>query len=186
MHGHCRFYCLLALRKGVVEILWDIFGGSVNADGYKVLDPHIGCIYGDAITRTRASDICSRLKAKGFASTNMVFGIGSYTYQYNTRDTFGYAMKSTLCVINGEEIQIFKDPVTDSGVKKSAKGAVRVVALNADGTGPLNYIDGQTLDESNEHTLLRDVFVDGKLLIDENFADIRARVLDSLKEQVAK
>jgi len=175
-----------AERKGVVEILWDIFGGSVNADGYKVLDPHIGCIYGDAITRTRASDICSRLKAKGFASTNMVFGIGSYTYQYNTRDTFGYAMKSTLCVINGEEIQIFKDPVTDSGVKKSAKGAVRVVALNADGTGPLNYIDGQTLDESNEHTLLRDVFVDGKLLIDENFADIRARVLDSLKEQVAK
>jgi len=172
-----------AERKGVVEILWDIFGGTVNAAGYKVLDSHIGCIYGDAITRTRASDICSRLKAKGFASTNMVFGIGSYTYQYNTRDTFGYAMKSTLCVINGEEIQIFKDPVTDSGVKKSAKGAVRVYQ-QCDGT--IVYQDELSLVDADEKTLLRDVFVDGKLLIDENFADIKARVLGSLTEKVAK
>ena len=175
-----------AERKGVVEILWDIFGGHVNAEGYKVLDPHIGCIYGDAITRTRASDICSRLKAKGFASTNMVFGIGSYTYQYNTRDTFGYAMKSTLCVINGEEIQIFKDPVTDNGVKKSAKGAVRVYRTKGpegSGVDVLAYQDELTLDESNANTLLQDVFVDGKLLVDETFADIKARVLDSLKEK---
>lgn len=166
-----------AERKGVVEILWDIFGGTVNEKGYKVLDPHIGCIYGDAITRTRANDICSRLKVKGFASTNMVYGIGSYTYQYNTRDTFGYAMKSTLCVIDGQEIQIFKDPVTDSGVKRSAKGAVRVTEKE----GVLEYEDQLTLAESNENTLLLDVFLDGKLLIDEKFSDIRARVLDSLK-----
>ena len=93
-------------RKGVIEILWDIFGGTINSKGYKQLDSHIGAIYGDAITRERAKAICDRLEAKGFASTNIVFGIGSYTYQYNTRDTFGFALKSTWCKINGEEIQI--------------------------------------------------------------------------------
>ena len=70
--------------KGVVELLWDIFGGTTNEQGYKVLDPHIGAIYGDSITIDRAVQICERLKAKGFASTNIVLGIGSYTYQYNT------------------------------------------------------------------------------------------------------
>jgi len=177
-----------AARKGVIEILWDIFGGTYNIVwdgeknvGYRQLDPHIGCIYGDAITRTRAQDICERLKAKGFASTNMVYGIGSYTYQYNTRDTFGYAMKSTLCVINGQEVQIFKDPVTDNGVKKSQKGGVRVFEHN----GELVYLDQFSLAESNENTLLRDVFVDGKLLVDEKFSDIKARVLQSLEQKAS-
>lgn len=79
--------------KGVIELLWDIFGGTIvkgnDGNTYKVLDSHIGAIYGDSITIDRAKAICERLKAKGFASTNVVFGIGSYTYQYNTRDTFG-------------------------------------------------------------------------------------------------
>ena len=76
--------------KGVIELLWDIFGGTTNEQGYKVLDPHIGAIYGDSITLERADEICRRLEAKGFASTNVVLGIGSFTYQYNTRDTFGF------------------------------------------------------------------------------------------------
>lgn len=76
-------------EKGVIELLWDIFGGTVNEQGYKVLHPKIGAIYGDSITTDRAEQICERLAAKGFASTNVVLGVGSYTYQFNTRDTFG-------------------------------------------------------------------------------------------------
>ncbi len=83
------------VEKGVIELLWNVFGGTVNEQGYKVLDSHIGAIYGDSITRERAIDICERLKAKGFASTNIVLGIGSYTYQYNTRDTFGLNEKAS-------------------------------------------------------------------------------------------
>ena len=64
------------VAKGVVELLWDIFGGTINEQGYKVLNPHIGAIYGDSITLERADNICRRLEAKGFASTNVVFGIG--------------------------------------------------------------------------------------------------------------
>ena len=63
-------------HKGVIELLWDIFGGTTNEQGYKVLNPHIGAIYGDSITLERADNICRRLEAKGFASTNVVFGIG--------------------------------------------------------------------------------------------------------------
>lgn len=163
--------------KGAVEVLWDIFGGTISSTGYRVLDSHIGLIYGDAITTKRADEIMSRLQAKGFASTNVVFGIGSYTYQYNTRDTFGYALKSTLCVINGEEKQIFKNPKTDDGTKKSQKGRVAVVK---DGFG-YTVMDGLSLQDTIKGDMLREVFRDGKLLIDENFSDIRARIQAHIK-----
>ena len=112
--------------KGAVELLYELFPGPDTPNGYKTLDPHVGLIYGDSITLERAQDICERLYDKGFASTNVVFGIGSYTYQMITRDTFGMAMKATAGIIDGEVVEIFKDPITDSGVKKSAKGFLRV------------------------------------------------------------
>jgi nicotinamide phosphoribosyltransferase len=114
-------------QKGVIELLWDVFGGTINEQGYKVLDSHIGAIYGDSITIERADEICRRLEAKGFASTNVVLGIGSFTYQYNTRDTFGFAMKATYVEVNGEGREIFKDPITDDGTKKSATGLLSVI-----------------------------------------------------------
>jgi nicotinamide phosphoribosyltransferase len=117
-------------EKGVIELLWDVFGGTINEQGYKVLDSHIGAIYGDSITIERANEICARLEAKGFASTNVVLGIGSFTYQYNTRDTFGFAMKATYVDVNGEGREIFKDPITDDGTKKSATGLLHVTKSN--------------------------------------------------------
>jgi nicotinamide phosphoribosyltransferase len=148
-----------AIAKGVVELLWDLFGGTVNEQGYKVLNSHIGAIYGDSITTDRANEICQRLEAKGFASTNVVLGIGSFTYQYNTRDTFGFAMKATYIErmeVRAEGVvpmwdkvgyEIFKDPITDSGLKKSAKGLLKVI--NQD--GKLQLIDQITWDEFNEN-----------------------------------
>lgn len=62
--------------KGAVECLWDIFGGTETAKGFKVLHERVGLIYGDSITLPRAEEILRRLKAKGFASCNVVFGIG--------------------------------------------------------------------------------------------------------------
>lgn len=115
-----------AERKGVIELLWDIFGGVVNVKGYKELDPHIGAIYGDSITTDRAEKISQLLADKNFASTNLVYGIGSYTYQHVTRDTFGFAIKATFGVVNDEERAIFKDPITDDGTKKSLKGRLFV------------------------------------------------------------
>lgn len=160
-------------HKGAVEALWDIFGGTVTDKGFKLLDSHIGLIYGDAITLKRAKEICDGLKNKGFASINCVYGIGSFTYQYNTRDTFGYALKSTLAVINSDEKMIFKDPKTDDGTKKSQKGKV-VVFKDLD--NKIQWIDGLKLYSGHTQDLLQEVFRDGKLLIDENFGTIRERL----------
>jgi nicotinamide phosphoribosyltransferase len=63
---------------------------------------------------------------KGFSAGNIVFGVGSYTYQYITRDTFGMAVKATWGVVNGEARNIQKDPKTGDGMKKSATGLLRV------------------------------------------------------------
>lgn len=158
-------------KKGVVELLWDIFGGSTNAKGFKELDSHIGAIYGDSITLERATDICERLKKKGYASTNVVLGIGSFTYQFNTRDTFGFAMKATYGEVAGEGREIFKDPITDDGTKKSAKGLIKIVLEN----GEYKMIDQATWAQEKEGEL-KEVFRDGKLLVDEKLSDIRKRV----------
>ena len=144
-------------EKGVIELLWDVFGGTVNEQGYKVLDPHIGAIYGDSITIERADEICRRLEAKGFASTNVVLGIGSFTYQFNTRDTFGFAMKATYCEINGEGREIFKDPITDDGTKKSATGLLSVTRDEYSGDYMLmDRVDWQTSRGGELKTIYRD------------------------------
>lgn len=158
-------------RKGVVECLWDTFGGSTNAKGYKELDPHIGAIYGDSITLERAEKMCKRLQDKGFASTNVVLGIGSFTYQYNTRDTFGFAMKATYGEVNHQGREIFKDPITDDGTKKSAKGLIRMDRKE----GKYSMQD-QVSWEEEQKGAMKEVFRDGKLLIDWSLKEIRANI----------
>jgi|694.fasta_scaffold12867_17 nicotinamide phosphoribosyltransferase len=161
--------------NGAVEVLWETFGGTVTDKGFKSLDSHIGLIYGDSITLDRANEILTRLKNKGFASNNIVFGIGSYTYQYQTRDTLGFAVKATAGIVNGEVKEIFKKPKTDDGMKNSAKGFLTVV---------IDPIDGQyhLYDEVEAGTdsELLPVFEDGELLIDQNLVDIRNRINDNL------
>lgn len=163
-----------AERKGVIALLWEVFGGTINSKGYKELPPYIGAIYGDSITLQRAENICKRLKVSGFASTNMVLGIGSYTYQYNTRDTFGFAMKATYGEVNHVGREIFKDPITDDGTKKSAKG---LMAIHRENGAYVLY--DQLSWEAERQGELREVFRDGKLLIDQSLAEIRAQVLAS-------
>ena len=161
--------------KGVVELLWDIFGGTVNDQGFKVLDTHIGAIYGDSITTERAENICQRLHDKGFASTNVVLGIGSFTYQFNTRDTFGFAMKATSVVVNGERREIFKDPITDDGVKKSAKGLVKVDKVNNEYV----LVDQVTTAQENEGEL-QIIYEDGKFVNQVTLQEIRDRINASI------
>jgi len=165
-------YNLTSADKGVVELLWDVFGGTINSKGYKVLDSHIGVIYGDSISLERADAICKRLEQKGFASNNVVFGIGSYTYNYNTRDSLGIAVKSTYCEVDGIPREIFKDPVTDNGIKKSARGLLRI-DVEEDGEYVLR---DRVSEEEEKGGCLELVFIDGKLLVDHELSDIRMRV----------
>jgi len=166
-------------EKGVIELLWDVFGGTINEQGYKVLDSHIGAIYGDSITIDRANEICERLEAKGFASTNVVLGIGSFTYQYNTRDTFGFAMKATYVEINGEGREIFKDPITDDGTKKSATGLLCVEELP---DGKIGLYDKVTWNTENTG-LLRPIYEDGVFYNQTTLTEIRKKISNLIQNK---
>lgn len=162
-------------EKGLVEVLYEIFGGQINELGFKVLDSHIGAIYGDSITLEIAKEICEKLYKKGFATTNVVFGIGSYSYQYATRDTFGFAVKATYAVVNNEERMLFKDPKTDSGIKKSQKG---LVVVNKDNNGKFyfedNFVDNE--EYKSKTNLLETVFINGKLIKETSLDEIRTKL----------
>lgn len=159
-------------HKGSFTLLWETFGGSVNHKGFKVLDSHIGLIYGDSITPERAIAICDGLIEKEFCPS-MVLGVGSFTYQYITRDTFGNAIKATSVTINGKTFDIYKDPVTAHGglVKKSAVG---IPAVYEDGQG-FFMDDGATIDDVR-HCAFECKFLDGKAHNLETWADIVTRV----------
>lgn len=179
---------------GLVRCLWEIFGGERNDQGFINLDPHIGAIYGDSITLERAREICERLKYNGFASTNVVFGIGSFTYQgaiepnaIVTRDTYGFAVKSTygevrVDVGDGEWVQrgveIFKDPVTDDGLKKSAKGITSVFRDERHPDKPLTLHDQSTWEALNDCEF-QQVFVNGKLYNEQNLTQIRETIANT-------
>ena len=188
-----------AAYKGVIELLWDVFGGTVNEQGYKVLDSHIGAIYGDSITIERADEICKRLAAKGFASTNVVLGIGSFTYQFNTRDTFGFAMKATYvelkrCDVATERLngafnknanpewiegrEIFKDPITDDGTKKSATGLLYVEDsgdCSPDVCASLKLFDKVNWEKESQG-LLQTIYKDGQFQNLTTLTKIRAKL----------
>lgn len=165
--------------KGGIQLLWETFGGTVNGKGFKVLDSHVRMIYGDSITPAVAKEIFERLMANGFASSNIVLGIGSFTYQYTTRDVFGFAMKATNVVVADVSRAIQKDPETDSGLKKSMKGLIRH-----------EYRDGvwSAYDECTEHeeanTDLPTIFRDGVIMTHTSMMEIRKNVNANVKKAV--
>ncbi len=162
--------------KGVIELLWDIFGGTLNTQGYKLLDSHIGAIYGDSITLERQEQIYKRLAHKGFAASNIVLGIGSYTYQLNTRDTFGFAAKgANFTTDDGKSYPIYKDPITDDGTKKSLKGYQKV---DYDHNGEIIVISDCSEEEEKEG-LLHTIYENGEFYNLTTFTEIRNKI-DSL------
>lgn len=169
-----------------VEKLWEIFGGTVNFKGYKVLDPHIGIIYGDGCTLSNVDTIWSELEKRGFAANCIAYGVGAFCFSaivengkliVATRDTFGIAMKATYGVINGKKLMIYKDPKTDtSKLKKSHKGCCEVYT---DENGELMCRD--ELLEMSDNTLLKTVFENGELVREDTFLDIRERLYGGKK-----
>ena len=174
-------------QKGVIELLWDIFGGTVNEQGYKVLDPHIGAIYGDSLNLERQVDIYSRLEAKGFAASNVVLGVGSFTYVMLTRDSAGYAAKGSWFEVEEEfwsspeslevgvrtvSYNIYKDPITDDGTKISRKGLLQVTQDDEGGC----VVKEQCTWEEEHEGMLRIIYEDGDFHNQETLTEIRERL----------
>jgi nicotinamide phosphoribosyltransferase len=161
---------LHAEEKGAIELLWGLFGGTENEKGFKELDSHIGLIYGDGMYKARIQDINERLAAKGFASTNWVAGIGSYSYQMMTRDNLSSAVKATYAIVNGVGRNLFKNPKTDDGTKKSATGKI---AVSTDPrTGEFKLIE-KAEPWQIENSRIQPVWENGKFVREFSFADVR-------------
>lgn len=187
--------------KGVIELLWDIFGGTINEQGYKVLDPHIGAIYGDSITPERQVQIYERLAAKGFAATNIVLGVGSFSYtggnttqgnQYwVTRDLLGFAAKGSWFEVEEEELSsngdgtffphkvkttynIYKDPITDDGTKKSLKG-LQMVGYSEKNSNEIITVECNQ--EYENKGLLQVIYEDGKFYNQTTLEEVRNKLL---------
>jgi nicotinamide phosphoribosyltransferase len=182
--------CVEVVTKTVFK-LWDIFGGTVNSKGYKVLDSHVKAIYGDSITIQRCEQIYQILMENGFACSNVALGVGSFSFQCVeedgilkpfTRDTFSSCIKATYCEIDGKPYPIFKNP-KDGGFKKSQKGCCAVkrkVFQTGSGYYSASYVysDGHTWEETctDKDNLLQTVFKDGAMIKEQTLADIRDRL----------
>lgn len=175
--------------KGMVQALYELFGGYTNEKGYKVINPKLKAVYGDSITLPRAKEIYRRLKDNGFAANNVSLGVGSFSMQCLeedgvlkpfTRDSFSIAVKATYCTYRNEngavlEIPVFKNPKGCEG-KKSLKGLCRVIEKD----GEITVI--QELDE-DEYMMTNGLMVnyfDNGFGAEHSFNDIRNRLEESI------
>lgn len=168
----CEPTTLSPEEKGAIQCLYETFGGTMTNKGYKVLCDRVGLIYGDSITPARAEEICKRLMKKGFASCNIVDGVGSFSYNFNTRDTLGFAMKATYGEVNGVGHEMVKNPKTDSGTKRSAKGLPKVIKKERD-----YILQQQSSWEEEAEGELKLVFENGNFYNETTIAEIRERIL---------
>jgi len=160
---------------GLCEALWNEFGGTVNANGFKEHDSHIGITYGDAITIERCFKICKRLRDKGFASINVSFGIGSFTYQYVTRDTFGFALKGIAEIMSGVFKKIQKLVKSEKNSFKKSPTGIPVVIWDESKN---NYamIDNLTPEEADAYgdkNLLKEFYKDGEFYYLNSWDEIK-------------
>lgn len=152
---------------GLCDILWEKFGGVVNAAGYKVLDPHVRLLWGDGIDIDGINLILDAMMRAGYAACNVAtFGMGGGLLQKINRDTQRCAIKaSAICDVDGVWHDQYKEPLDPS--KKSLRGRLKTIRRNGELVTVREEEDGEDLFQT--------IFENGELLVDENFADIRAR-----------
>jgi nicotinamide phosphoribosyltransferase len=155
-----------------VELLGEKFGYTVNEKGYKVLHPSVRVIQGDGINLNSIAAILESLKTKGWSADNIAFGMGGALLQGINRDTMKWAMKTNAIYIDGEWQDVYKDPITDPG-KGSKRGLLSLVTVQ-DSHG-VEYSTVPRSLETSRYDILRPVWSNGQLLIDEDLATIRNR-----------
>lgn len=165
------------VEAGVIRLLAEALGTTDSTSGPLKMIRNAAAIYGDSINEERAESILCSLVGSGYSPYNQIFGIGSYTYEWKTRDTYGFAMKATAVTRSGKLVDIFKDPVTDDGGKRSHKG-IPLVFRTEDSTedNPSYFIHQGGAPNGLDNCAFEKVYSDGRLLIDTDFATIRSRV----------
>ena len=151
-----------------LEILMERFGFQQTHSGYRLLPDYIRVIQGDGVNLESIGAILEAMKQRGLSADNVAFGMGGALWQKLNRDTLRFAMKANAICIDNQWSDIWKDPVTDSG-KRSKRGRL---ALIHDHDG---YATVRLVDLGDRKNLLRPVYRNGELLIDDSFCQVRQR-----------
>lgn len=154
----------------VLDILTSKFGHITNTKGYKVLPPQIRVIQGDGVNAESIQDILTVMTNRGYSADNIAFGMGGALLQAHTRDTQNFALKCSQAKVNGEWREVYKDPVGDV-MKKSKRGRLALIET----TEGLRTIQSSWPNIEEPKDILRTVFRNGELLVDETFTEIRNR-----------
>ena len=158
----------------VLDILGDKFGFTVNAKGYKVLCPKVRVIQGDGIDIKMIELVLQAMRQSGWSADNIAFGSGGGLLQKLNRDTQKFAFKCSWAEIDGQGVEVFKQPITDNG-KRSKAGRFKLVNGDAEPncSGTVEFLTVPPSDPREDR--MRFVFRNGELLVDETFAQIRER-----------
>ena len=158
-----------------VQVLHELdkyFGSTVNSKGYKVLN-NVRMIYGDGINEVSIRGILLGATMAGYSADNIAFGMGGALLQHMNRDTCRFAMKASAALINGEFVDVYKDPVTDSG-KASKRGMMGLYKSRLTGEFSTIRNDGGRVVDSEYIPLMETVFVNGELVRNQTFDEVRA------------
>ncbi|XP_063598432.1 nicotinamide phosphoribosyltransferase-like [Penaeus indicus] len=151
-----------------LDILGDRFGTETNAKGFKVLPPFLKICQADGVNFKSVDTILGTMKEQGWSADNVSFGSGASLLQRLDRDTQKCAYKCSLAVINGQDVEVFKEPITDTG-KTSKRGRLTLQMEE----GVYRTFEKGTGDPDKD--LLVTVFENGELLKDYTFAEICQR-----------
>jgi len=165
----------------VAQILSEKFGFEINSKGYKVLK-NVRIIQGDGVNQTSIRAILQRLKDEGFSASNIAFGIGGSLLQKIDRDTLKFAYKCSAIIVDGKLREVYKQPITDSG-KNSKRGRLDLILSG----GKYESIKLERAEQiSDEGSVLRVVYENGEMLIDENLDQIRKRAATGFQNLTAR
>ena len=157
-----------------VQALDAAFSSNVNAKGYKVLK-HVRVIQGDGITRQSIASILGALESAGYSADNVAFGQGGALLQQVNRDTLGFAMKASAAEVGGRWRDVFKAPVTDPAKRSKAGRLTLLRRGEAFATVRLDSPGYQESLAAGAVEVMRTVFEEGRLLVDDSLGAIRAR-----------
>lgn len=152
-----------------LQILEEHFGSTINDKGFKVLN-NVRVLQGDGITIETIGLILDTIIAKGFSADNVVFGQGGALLQIVNRDDQKFAMKCSAAKVNGEWVDVFKDPITDKG-KQSKKGILALIPQ----PGPMPFVTIREEHDLFDMNVLQDVFVNGVVHNEQTLDGIRIR-----------
>ena len=158
----------------VLSLLGTAFGGSVNAKGYKVLNPKVRVIQGDGIDYEMLGNVLAAVADAGWSADNLAFGSGGGLLQKVNRDTQKFAFKCSAVQVNGIWRDVSKNPITDPG-KRSKAGRLALVYMNGSHRSSYTTMREEEAAESGNYNELAVVFKNGALTAEQLFSDIRTR-----------